>query len=453
MGDPLAELFPDRFLKQALAAVPGEPGGWAEIFLESSETLRGEWNTRSGCRMLRGLREGFAVRRVGASEQRHLSVEGLHPGRILAACRDLEAPPAAGAPPVRESDAAEAPGEEANGIAAALESIAGVVARRLGEGISFSLSLERRRRRIALVSSRHRPRRDSTSRAVLTCRLSPPAGEIAVGAGGVDPAALLRDHPPEALAAEALFLLEEGRDARDAPEGETAVVLAPGTGGVFFHEACGHALEGDLVLREASVFRSLIGERIAPEFVGAMDDSTRPGLEGSYACDDEGTVGRGTVLIAGGRLRAFLTDRISAGRLRRAATGNGRRESFRDLPMPRMSNTFLTAGDGDPEEILRSTPRGIFVRHLEGGRVDTATGEFLFRADSGNLIEEGRLTVPLRPFSIAGNGLAALRGIERVGADLYFGTGAGSCGKEGQKIPVAVGQPTLRLGSLLVRPA
>lgn len=452
MGDPLAELFPDRFLKQALAAVPGESGGWAELFLELSDTLRGEWDSRSGCRMLRGLREGFAVRRVGPAEQRHLSVEGLHAGRILAACRGFEAPVEAGAPPVREEDAAGETGE-AKEIAAALESIAAALARGLGEGIPFFLSLDRRRRRIALVSSGHRPRRDATSRAVLTCRLAAPAGEVALGAGGADLPALQGDHRPEALVADALLLLEEKRDARDAPEGETAVVLAPGTGGVFFHEACGHALEGDLVLREASVFRSLIGERIAPEFVRAMDDSTRPGLEGSYACDDEGTAGRGTVLIAGGRLRAFLTDRISAGRLGRPPTGNGRRETFRDLPLPRMSNTFLTAGEEDPEEILRSTSRGIFVRHLEGGRVDTATGEFLFRADSGNLIEEGRLTAPLRPFTIAGNGLAALRGIERVGADLYFGTGAGSCGKEGQKVPVAVGQPTLRLGSLFIRPA
>jgi TldD protein len=195
-----------------------------------------------------------------------------------------------------------------------------------------------------------------------------------------------------------------------------------------------------------------MGERVAPEFVGAMDDSGQPGLEGSYLFDDEGSPSRGTVLIASGKLVAFLTDRISGGQLGRGTTGNGRRESFRDLPLPRMSNTFLMAGGDDPEEILRETPRGIFIRRLEGGRVDTATGEFLFRADSGNLIEEGRMTAPLRPFTIAGNSLAALRGIERVGRDLDFGTGAGSCGKEGQSIPVAVGQPTLRLSSLMIRP-
>jgi TldD protein len=445
-------LLPDEFLAHAVAAVPVERGGWAELFLERTETLRGEWDSRAGARILPGIREGFAVRRANVSEQRHVSAEGLQPDRILATCRTLDAAPSPLFPPEPGEGAAEGAGEEESRLA----SILGALAREISEGLAgrapFLLSLERRDRRIGVISSGHRPRRDRTTRAVLTCRFVSPTGEIALGAGAEDLDRLLERHPAKALAEEALQRLEEGRDARDVPEGESVIVLAPGTGGVFFHEACGHALEGDLVLREASVFRELVGEKVAPEFVGAMDDPRRPQLEGSYSCDDEGSSGRGTVLIAKGILKAFLTDRISAGRLGRRTTGNGRRESFRDLPAPRMSNTFLMPGGDDPEEILRETPRGIFVRRLTGGRVDTATGEFLFRADSGSLIEEGCLTAPLRPFSIAGNGLAALRGIERVGGDLYFGIGAGSCGKEGQRLPVAVGQPTLRIRSLFVRP-
>jgi TldD protein len=348
-------------------------------------------------------------------------------------------------PPAREA-------AEERLVASILASLSGELSARIAEPSRISLALEWRRRFVAVISSGHPPRREESTRAVLTCRADSVSGEIALGAGASSLELLLRRMTPETLAREILRRREEERESRESPEGEQVVVLAPGTGGVFFHEACGHALEADLVLREASVFRELLGETVAPESVGAMDDATQPGLEGSYGVDDEGSPSRATVLIAKGRLKSFLTDRITGARLGRGTTGNGRRESFRDLPLPRMSNTFLLAGNEDPGEILRETPRGIYVRHLEGGRVDTATGEFLFRADSGNLIEGGRLGAPLRSFSIAGNSLAALRGIERVGRDLDFGTGAGSCGKEGQKLPVAVGQPTLRLRGLAVRP-
>jgi hypothetical protein len=454
MSHPLSSSYPDEFLTQALSAVPAEKdGGWAELFLESSETVRCEWDLRSGLRVLPGIREGFALRWVGPSGQRHVSAEGLDAGSILAACRRPQVPPSADR--AAADGAGENPsfaGEERRSVAAITGDLSGALARALPAGTVFSVALEWRRRFIRVAASGRPPRSEAVSRAAVIVRLESPGGDIALGAGAPDLDRLLEGHPAGALAREAVERLELHGDSRDAPEGESVVVLAPGTGGVFFHEACGHALEGDLVLRDASIFRDLLGEKVAPEFVGAMDDSGRPGLEGSYAWDDEGSEGRGTVLIEEGRLKGFLADRITGDRLGGGTTGNGRRESFRDLPLPRMSNTFLVPGQDDPESILRETPRGIYVRRLEGGRVDTATGEFLFRADSGSLIEEGRLTAPLRPFSIAGNGLAALRGIERVGGDLYFGSGAGSCGKEGQKVPVAAGQPTIRLRSLIVRP-
>jgi len=326
------------------------------------------------------------------------------------------------------------------------------LSRRIPGSVAFSLSLHWRRRSIRVASPGGRVRSDRATRALLTLRLLSAADEFLVGLGAPDLDPLLARHPVERLGREAAAFLEMEGDRSEAPEGETTVVLGPGTGGVFFHEACGHALEGDLVLKNASVFRDLRGRRVAAEFVGAMDDSSQPGLEGSYACDDEGSPGRGTVLIARGVLKAFLTDRMTGGCLEMGTTGNGRRESFRDLPLPRMSNTFLMAGTDDPEEIVRETPEGIYVERLDGGRADTTTGDFLFRASAGRRIEAGRLTAPLRPFSLVGNGLEALRSLDRVGSDLSFGTGSGSCGKEGQQIPVAVGQPTIRLRSIYVRP-
>jgi TldD protein len=452
MDDPLSTLFPDEFLVRTLSGLAVERrGGWAELFLERTETLRGEWDGRTGLRILSGAREGFALRRVGSARQDHLAVEGLHPGSIQEACRDFRLPPGGGSLPEKKSAPGGEPQEERH-IAGLLESMVGKLAQLPAPGPEISISLETRKRFVAVVASGQRPKRDTVTRAILSCRLATTAGALSLGNGAADLDCLLERHPPDAMLHEILMRRHEEGEAREAPEGESAVVLAPGTGGVFFHEACGHALEGDLVLREASVFRDLLGRKIAPEFVGAMDDSTQPGLEGSYVWDDEGTAGRGTVLIARGTLKSFLADRVAGGRLGCGTTGNGRRESFRDIPMSRMSNTFLMAGEEDPEEILRATPRGVFVRRLEGGRVDTGTGEFLFRAASGSLIEDGRLTAPLRPFSIAGNGLEALREIDRVGRDLSFGTGAGSCGKEGQKVPVAVGQPTLRIRRLGLRP-
>ena len=445
--------LPDDLLAHAVAEIPmPAEDAWAELFLERTETLRGEWDPRAGLRLSRGVREGFAVRTVGASDQRHFSEEGLDPERILAACRgardSASRPPPSALPEERPPELEE----ERRGIASVLESTGAAISSRPLVRDSFSLTLEWRRRRIRVASSRQPVRSDMTTRAILTLRLASPLPEIAVGLGaaGLDP--LLRRNPADHLTREVAMRIEERKEERDAPEGETTVIFAPGTGGVFFHEACGHALEADTVLRQASVFRSLLGSRVAPEFVGAKDDSSRPGLEGSYAFDDEGSSCRDTVLIARGILKTFLADRITGHCLGKGTTGNGRRESFRDLPLPRMSNTFLMAGEDDPEEIVRQTPRGIYVERLDQGRADTASGDFVFRAGSGRLVEEGRLTTPLRPFSIAGSGLAALRALDRIGSDLSFGTGAGSCGKEGQQIPVAVGQPTIRLRSLAVRP-
>ena len=446
--------LPDEALQRAAEVIPtGKAGGWVDLFAERTETLRADWDEAGGLRILPGVREGWAIRSVAASHQAHRAVEGLDSERLLASCRaGFHRPPALGPASPTLEGFPWALREREEAVALTVRSLAEDLSHRIPGSIVFSLSLHWRRRSIRVASPGGRVRSDRTTRALLTLRLLSAADEFLVGVGAPDLDLLLTRHPGESLGREAAAFLESEGDRSEAPEGERVVVLGPGTGGVFFHEACGHALEGDLVLKNASVFRDFRGRRVAAEFVGAMDDSSQPGLEGSYVCDDEGSPGRGTVLIARGVLKAFLTDRTTGGCLEKGTTGNGRRESFRDLPLPRMSNTFLMAGTADPEEIVRETAEGIYVERLDGGRTDTASGDFLFRASAGRRIEGGRLTAPLRPFSLVGNGLLALRSLDRVGSDLSFGTGSGSCGKEGQQIPVAVGQPTIRLRSIYVRP-
>jgi len=446
----LASRFDDSFLERAVAAVQLSRGAWADLFLERASTLRAEWDTRKGLRMTPGLREGFALRRLELGHQRLISEEGLWPERILQVCGSGVD---AGHSPATFAKNSEDFSDSTEALRGRLmEELGSALTSRLPPESSCSLTLEWRERETSIAVRGWPIRRNRGTRVVVTCRLAGPSGALKAGLGMGSLEALASLRPVETLHRKLEERLRDEREARDAPQGEFTVILAPGTGGVFFHEACGHALEGDLVLRGSSPFRNLLGERVAPQFVGAMDDSSQPDLEGSYAFDDEGVPCRGTVLIAQGVLKAFLTDRIVGERLGRGSTANGRRESFRDFPLPRMSNAFLMAGDEDPEEILRDTPMGIYVGHMEGGRVDPATGEFHFRATQGSLIERGRLTAPLRPFTVSGNGPAALRGIQRLGNDLSWGDGAGSCGKDGQQVPVAAGIPTLRVASLTVGP-
>lgn len=434
-----------------MAGVKVSPGGWADLFLERSSLSTLEWNLRSGHRQDSGLREGMALRRVEAGEQRLLTEEGLSEERLFALCGGIEPLPLRrpAAPRVGEETTTNLQSARIDQAAHSLLSAIGGLGPEAG---SVTLKVELRSRETIVARIGAPARRNLTSRVVMICRLGTGSEAISVGLGAATLDALLDRDPVQKLLRQIRMRVEDLTDAREAPAGSWPVILSSGTGGVFFHEACGHALEGDLVLRAASPFRSQLGSRIAPTFLGAMDDATQPGLEGSYASDDEGVSGRGTVLIAKGILKSFLSDRITGGRLGCGSTGNGRRESFRDLPLPRMSNAFVMAGEDDPEAILRETPRGIFVGRLGGGRMDPSTGDFRFTATSGSLIESGRLTAPLRPFLLAGNGPAALRAIRRVGSDLSFGEGAGSCGKEGQLVAVASGLPTLLLDSLEVAP-
>ncbi len=236
--------------------------------------------------------------------------------------------------------------------------------------------------------------------------------------------------------------------ARPAPRGKLPVVLKRGAGGVLFHEACGHGLEADLVDKDASVFRGRVGDLVASPLVTLVDDGTYAREWGTYAIDDEGAPAQRNVLIEDGVLTDYMWDLVRARKHGRTSSGNGRRETYQHLPMVRMTNTFLLAGDDDPDAIIRDTEHGLYCVALGGGQVDTATGDFVFGITEAYMIEHGEVTDPVRAAQLIGNGPETLRLVDAVGSD--FDTWAGTCGKDGQGVPVSSGQPTLRVAELTV---
>jgi TldD protein len=238
-------------------------------------------------------------------------------------------------------------------------------------------------------------------------------------------------------------------DARPAPSGQMPVVIASGGGGVLFHEACGHGLEADLVAKGASVFKGRVGERVASPGVTVVDDGTMAKEWGNIAVDDEGNPAQRNVLIEDGYLTDYMWDHLRARKEGRASSGNGRRQTYQHLPMVRMTNTYLLAGTDDPDEIIASTERGVLVNHLGGGQVNTATGDFVFGMTEAYLIEGGRVTEPLREGNLIGNGPEVLQRIDALGNDFAMGP-PGTCGKDGQGVPVGDGVPTLRVSSLTI---
>lgn len=237
--------------------------------------------------------------------------------------------------------------------------------------------------------------------------------------------------------------------ARPAPSGSVPVVIKQGSGGILFHEACGHGLEADHIAKDVSVFAGRVGEQVASPLITLVDDGTMGPEWGSYAVDDEGHPAGRNVLIQDGVLTDYMWDWLRARKEGRTGTGNGRRETYQHLPMVRMTNTFLANGTEDPDEIVRQTPHGVYVAQLGGGQVNTATGDFVFGMTEAYLIEDGHLTEPLRDANLIGNGPEILRSIDAVGNDFAMGS-PGTCGKQGQGVPVGTGQPTLRVASVTV---
>ena len=247
-----------------------------------------------------------------------------------------------------------------------------------------------------------------------------------------------------AAAEKALTML----DSRPAPVGAMPVVMANGFGGTLFHEACGHGLEADAIAKGASIYAGKMGEVVAAPIVSAFDDGSLPNGWGSQAFDDEGVPTQKTLVIERGRLTGYLYDRLRAREAGAAPTGNGRRQSFRHVPIPRMTTTYIAAGDATADDIIAATPRGFYAKSLAGGQVEPASGNFVFGVAEGYLIEHGRLTTPLRGATLVGNGIDILMRIDMIAADFDVKTGV--CGKDGQGVPVGTGQATLRIAEMTV---
>jgi TldD protein len=251
-------------------------------------------------------------------------------------------------------------------------------------------------------------------------------------------------------AREAVRLALVQLEAQPAPAGAMPVVLGPGWPGILLHEAVGHGLEGDFNRKGVSAFSGRIGHRVASPLCTIVDDGTLPNRRGSLAVDDEGTPGQYNVLVENGILRGYMQDRLNARLSGVAPTGNGRRESFAHIPMPRMTNTYMLAGPHDPEEIIQSVERGLYAPGFGGGQVDITSGKFVFSASEAYLIEKGKVTTPVKGAMLIGDGPAVLGKISMVGNDLKLDQGVGTCGKDGQSVPVGVGQPTLKIDELTV---
>jgi len=257
--------------------------------------------------------------------------------------------------------------------------------------------------------------------------------------------AMLQDYAKKAVD-QALINL----DARPAPAGTMTVVLGPGWPGVLLHEAIGHGLEGDFNRKGTSTFSGRIGERVASPGVTVVDDGTLARRRGSLNIDDEGNVTQCNVLIEDGVLKGYMQDSLNARLMKTAPTGNGRRESFAHIPMPRMTNTYMLNGDKDPQEIIASVKNGLYAVNFGGGQVDITNGKFVFSASEAYIIENGKVTTPVRGATLIGNGPDALTRVAMIGNDMALDSGVGTCGKEGQSVPVGVGQPTLRIDGLTV---
>ena len=270
------------------------------------------------------------------------------------------------------------------------------------------------------------------------------------GGGRTDFNYFLQDDLMYGYAREAVRQALVNLESVASPAGSMPVVMAPGWSGVLLHEAVGHGLEGDFNRKGSSNYSGLIGQQVASPLCTIVDDATIAGRRGSLTVDDEGVAAQNTVLIENGILRGYMQDKLNARLTGVESTGNGRRESYAHLPMPRMTNTYMLAGETDPEEIIRSVKKGIYCASLGGGQVDITIGKFVFSTSEAYLIEDGKITAPVKGATLIGNGPDAMRGVSMVGNDLQLDSGVGMCGKAGQTVPVGGGQPTLKIDAITV---
>lgn len=454
----LAEEVAKRVLGEAVA----RGGDWSEIFAEdrSSTGLRLEdgriedvtsgREAGAGIRVVSGERASYAYTNLltedALLETARAARAGLdsEPGKVADLRRAEVAPAHRALVPPEDVEPAEK-------VAALREADEG--ARSAGTEIRQVIaSLSDVRQSVLIASSDGRWAEDDRTRVRLVVQVVAARDDRMTtgfeGPGHSGGFELLETFPAGPLGAKAAATAIRMLDARPSPAGEFPVVLAPGQGGVLIHEACGHGLEADTLVKGASVYAGRRGERFGSESVTIVDDGSDGGAWGSFGVDDEGTVAQRNVLFDKGVLVGHLSDRRSATKIEHPPTGNGRRQSYRHLPITRMTNTYLLPGDDDPDEIVRSIERGVYAAAFSGGEVNPATGNFVFGMSEAYLIEKGEIASPIRGANLIGNGPQVLGAIEAIGPD--FDRKEGVCGKDGQSAPVTNGMGTVLLGRMTV---
>ncbi|AFV11857.1 PmbA/TldD protein [Thermacetogenium phaeum DSM 12270] len=449
-------------LEEVLQAALGG-GDFAEIFLERRTQTRVSCEDRKIERVISGREEGAGIRIVKGDSTAYgyttdLSKEGLLKLAELVARGRRSSTPALMLPDKEKAPTSSTIKERPDRVGierkVALVREAEEAARSVDEKLvrQVTVGYADVLQQVTIANSEGVFVEDERVRCRLVVNVVASDGQVIQtgyeSAGGTRGLELFEEGKPAALgrraAERALLMLK----ARRAPAGRMPVVISGEAGGTMIHEACGHGLEADLVQKNLSVYAGKKGEQVASELVTVIDDGTLPGKYGAFRFDDEGNPSQRTVLIEKGILRGYMYDRMTAARDGAEPTGNGRRESFRHRPIPRMSTTYLAPGKDSPEEIIRDTKNGLFVRKMGGGQVNTTTGDFVFEVLEGYLIEDGKVTVPVRGATLTGNGPEVLRIIDRVGNDLGFSLG--TCGKDGQGVPVSDAQPTIRIPELVV---
>ena len=457
-------MIDDALVATTLDAALRTGGDFAEVFVEDRRSSSGRLDDGRIEELGSGRSRGAGIRVVSGDTTGFAHTADLSEPGLLAAAAAAGAAARGGGGGVRTVDLdrtavspqpiATRPEEVAKATKVELLRRADEVARSAGDAVrQVSASYGDSRRRFLVANSDGLLTGDDQTRTLFV------VGVVAAGDTGMQTGRrsvghtmgfeLFDRYQVEDLAREAAAQAITKLSARPAPSGAVPVVIGPGGGGVLFHEACGHGLEADHVQKEVSVFAGRVGELVASPLVTIVDDGGMPAEWGTFSVDDEGTPAQRNVLIQDGVLTDFMWDRLRARKEGRALSGNGRRQSYQHLPMVRMTNTYLTNGDTDPADILADTASGVYVSHLGGGQVNTATGDFVFGMTEAYLIEDGRITEPLREGNLIGNGPKVLEAIDAVGNDFAMGP-PGSCGKDGQSVPVGDGVPTLRVTELTV---
>ena len=458
----LTESDLERYLNAALSA----GGDYADLYFEylsSTSLMVDESMVKSASQ---GISAGCGVRVISGDRTGYAYTDDLAPARILHAARTaaLIANGPAKAPvvgsqksPARSLYPVTLPSVDAD-VTAKVDLImrADQAARKYDPRIrEVRVSYADELRNILIVGSDGTIAEDSQplSRLNVSC-IAKVDGNSARGTyGGGGRVALeyfVTEKTPEYFAKEAARESIIQLDAREAPAGEMEVVLGPGWPGILLHEAIGHGLEADFNRKKTSAFAGLLGKRVASEKCTVVDNGTMPGRRGSINVDDEGAPTQNTVLIEKGILKGYLSDKLSSRLMGISDTGNGRRESYEHIPMPRMTNTYMLAGSDSPEDIIRSVKRGIYAANFGGGQVDITNGKFVFSASEAYMIEDGAITAPLKNCTLIGNGPDVLTRVSMVGNDLRLDEGVGTCGKDGQAVPVGVGIPTIKVDRITV---